>query len=231
MSFAAPVSSAPTSPNGVFGSLEIQTNATAGTSQWLKVKKQLQRETALYATCDDTGMPCPAHLRDWRDNLKSWKHLDLLRQIDRVNAYANDRIQWTSDLASSGKDDRWSTPAQALKGKGDCEDYAITKYMSLKALGIPESALRIVVLTDTRKNIGHAVLSVHTSAGIYILDNQNPRAFLHGSVNYYQPIYSVNADGRWMNLAVVQKPDVAVAAAPELKRKRPVTPALFGVGG
>ena len=204
-------------PNGVFSSLEFATNAPAGTQQWLKVQARMQAEAPLYAKCDKGSDDCPAYLATWRRDLKEWKSYSQGIQLELVNAYVNHQIKYTSDEVVYNAADYWASPAQSLKGQGDCEDYAIAKYASLRELGYADADLRIVIVNDMRKMLGHAVLSVKTAEGTMILDNQNALPRRDEALSYYAPLYSLNAGGHWLNIAtrvikVKQADDVAAAA-------------------
>jgi len=188
----------------VFGSLEFKTNATKGLAEWQRVQKQMSGENRLYADCDAGLATCPSYLRNWRRNLKSWSSVNETQQLELINSWVNRTIRYTEDANVFGQRDYWASPKVSLKGRGDCEDYAIAKYASLKALGFGDNRMRIVIVTDTRKKIGHAILSVRTSDGVYILDNQNVRPVLHQQISYYAPVYSINASGRWINIATRQ---------------------------
>lgn len=191
-------------PFGIFGSLEFKTNATAGISQWQNVQGLLASEQKLYRKCDAGDRSCPAYLASWRKNLKSWSTEPSATQLSLVNAWVNQQIRYTDDNSAFNRADYWASPAQSLKGRGDCEDYVIAKYASLKALGYGDDRMRIIIVNDTRKNLGHAVLSVRTAQGVYILDNQNARPMLHQQISYYAPVSSFNASGRWINIATRQ---------------------------
>ena len=204
-------------PTGVFGSLEFITNAPAGTEQWLKVQARMQAEAPLYARCDKAADDCPAYLATWRRDLKEWKFYSSAMQLELVNAYVNHQIKYTSDEIAFGAVDYWASPAESLKGQGDCEDYAIAKYASLRELGYADADLRIVIVNDTHKMLGHAVLSVKTADGTMILDNQNALPRHDSDLAYYAPVYSLNASGHWLNIATrvikVRPADDVVAAA------------------
>ncbi|MBZ0261579.1 MAG: transglutaminase-like cysteine peptidase [Hyphomicrobiales bacterium] len=87
--------------------------------------------------------------------------------IYQVNAYVNGKIAPISDQDLYGEPERWAYPTDA----GDCEDYLLLKKRSLDELGFPPEALLITVVLD-EKNEGHAVLTVSTDGGDFILDNR-----------------------------------------------------------
>lgn len=71
--------------------------------------------------------------------------LDESGQVQAVNAFFNDRLQFADDQDTWGQADYWASPLESLqRGRGDCEDYAIAKYFTLLGLGIPPSRLRLV---------------------------------------------------------------------------------------
>jgi predicted transglutaminase-like cysteine proteinase len=105
---------------------------------------------------------------------KAWK--DLLR----INKWVNDQIKPMTDLDHWGVVERWSFPDD---GYGDCEDYVLLKRKMLMQAGWPRQALLITVVRDT-KGEGHAVLTVKTDKGEFILDNQNEEIVLWSDSGY-----------------------------------------------
>lgn len=87
--------------------------------------------------------------------------------IYQVNSYVNNKITPVSDQDLYGEAEHWDYPVDA----GDCEDYLLLKRKYLLGLGFPGEALLITVVLD-EKNEGHAVLTVTTDTGDYILDNR-----------------------------------------------------------
>ena len=79
---------------------------------------------------------------------------------------------------------------------GDCEDYAISKYVSLVHLGWPKENMRIVVLQDQNLNVAHAILVVYINDQALVLDNQIPQVIDSTRIKHYKPIFSIT-DGRW----------------------------------
>ncbi len=188
-------------PTGVFQSLEFETNATTGIEGWRRFSARLLKEQQGYDRCGGGGAPCPTGMQAWRDKFPAWRRLSPAAKLIAVNHWANATVRYTDDRTIYKAADYWATPAQSLEGRGDCEDYALLKYASLRELGFAEQNLRIVVVDDLKRRIGHAVLSVRTGEGTFILDNQEPRVLRHDTIDRYAPIYSINAQGRWINIA------------------------------
>jgi predicted transglutaminase-like cysteine proteinase len=90
-----------------------------------------------------------------------------MAELQRVNSYVNDTVTEISDLEQYGREDVWTLPTS---GKGDCEDFALLKRKLLVQRGWPASALSISV-GATSQGEAHAVLTVSTDRGEYVLDN------------------------------------------------------------
>jgi predicted transglutaminase-like cysteine proteinase len=116
----------------------------------------------------------PSAARDVVLTPKAWT--DLVR----VNAWVNDSVKPLTDLEHWGVVERWSFPDD---GYGDCEDYVLAKRRMLIKAGWPREALLITVVRD-KKGEGHAVLTVKTDKGEYILDNQETEILLWSKTGY-----------------------------------------------
>jgi len=88
-------------------------------------------------------------------------------QLVRINSHVNAAIEPVTDMEQYGVEEVWTYP---ISGRGDCEDYVLLKKQMLIRAGLPASALLITVVRD-RKGDGHAILTVKTDRGDYILDN------------------------------------------------------------
>ncbi|MGH6846236.1 MAG: transglutaminase-like cysteine peptidase [Methylocella sp.] len=92
-----------------------------------------------------------------------------MKEIERVGKWVNAHVKPVPDLEHWGVIDQWDYPAD---GKGDCEDYALFKRKILIDEGFPRQALLMTVVKDEH-NEGHAILTVKTNAGEFVLDNLN----------------------------------------------------------
>jgi predicted transglutaminase-like cysteine proteinase len=116
----------------------------------------------------------PAAPRDVVLTSRTWN--DLVR----INRWVNETIRPMTDLEHWGVVEKWSYPDD---GYGDCEDYVLLKRKMLMQAGWPLSALLITVVRD-EKGDGHAVLTVRTDRGEFVLDNQNERILLWSDTKY-----------------------------------------------
>ncbi len=168
--------------------------------KWEGVLERIAGEREIYARCAASEADCPDPLvREWQELLNSLKGASRARQLDAVNRFAN-RNRYIVDPANYGVNDYWASPLEFLDRSGDCEDYAIFKYVSLRALGVPDEEMRIVVLRDTRRGVDHAVLAVHLDGRVLVLDNVTDAIRPDDALPQYRPYYSVNATRRWVHV-------------------------------
>jgi predicted transglutaminase-like cysteine proteinase len=158
--------------------------------------------------------PCVAsaldscQVKSWTAFLASLRPRDARAQLEGINRYMN-RRRYVVDPRNYGVPDYWATPVEFLYRDGDCEDYAIAKYLSLRELGFAADRLRIVVLDDLNLGVVHAVLAVRHDDEILILDNQIDSVVPAAVIHHYRPIYSVNERHWWLH-----RPPVESARAP-----------------
>lgn len=139
-------------------------------------------------------------IKQWQDNLDDMQGLPLEDMARRVNDLIN-KQDYIVDSRNWGQSDYWATPIEFFSRGGDCEDFAIAKYTSLRALGVPEDRLRITILQDEQKDIPHAVLAVYTDDDVLILDNQIKSVRSSSSIDHYRPIFSINRNAWWLHTA------------------------------
>ena len=132
----------------------------------------------------------------WREFLATIRHAPPMTQLKAVNDYLN-RIAYVADIENYGVDDYWATPRQFFAKGGDCEDYAIAKYLSLRALGWPAERLRIAVVNDTDRDLVHAALVVYHRGAGYVLDIEIPEVTDQRKVPRYKPIFAIGETGWW----------------------------------
>lgn len=139
---------------------------------------------------------------DWKKFLISIKKYDKFTQLRAVNARMN-KAKYTSDSSNWGKKDYWATPGEFMSRFGDCEDYAIVKYLSLRLLGFKDSELRVVAVKDLNLKVGHAVLVAilkdpkTKKKKTYVLDNQIKKVVEASTIRHYEPIFSINRGSWW----------------------------------
>ncbi len=174
----------------LFGSSEKESRSLSAFTKWTSMFERFDASL-------DTGSGQQA-MHDLKNRISHLQGQPISRMAAGVNDVVNN-IPYVNDSAIYGKTDYWATPMEFMKNGGDCEDFAITKYVSLRALGVPEERMRLVVLQDMQKNIPHAILVVYTENGPLVLDNQIKRAMPIEKISHYKPIFSINRDSWWLH--------------------------------
>ena len=182
----------------LFGTEEIRNKNLKPFPKWTGMLKRYFKEGALgEGDCSsDTFNAC--HLQEWQAFLNSLDGKKLVKKVKAVNTYLNG-VKYITDIRNWGLDDYWATPTQFKSQNGDCEDYAIAKYMSLRALGIPLDKMRIVVVQDQNLGVAHGILAVYINNKPYILDNQIKQILPSKKIHHYKPFYSVNEKYWWLH--------------------------------
>ena len=181
----------------IFNSTEKQSRNLNAFPKWRGTLSRYFNETSVPEKCAGTTFN-KCHLKDWNKFLDRIRHLDRIRQLEMVNREMN-RRRYIIDPRNWGVEDYWASPLQFFRKHGDCEDYAISKFMSLRALGVPNEDMRIVVLQDLNLRIGHAVLVVYLKGKAYILDNQIAMVMKAERIRHYKPFYSINETSWWLH--------------------------------
>jgi len=177
-------------PTGLFGSNEIHSSNLQMFPKW----------RGLLARYADDKRKCEAAAcgKEWRALLERLSGRDRMAQLRGVNEALNKK-RYISDEANWNKPDYWETPFQFLRRGGDCEDYAIAKYLALVELGVPVDDMRIAVVQDQNLGVAHAILVVAVDGANWVLDNQISKVVPAASIRHYRPVYSVNANGWWLH--------------------------------
>ncbi len=140
-------------------------------------------------------------LEAWKALLRNKKPRTVAFLLKEVNDFFN-RMLYVSENPLQGSADVWLTPYEFLaEGAGDCEDFAIAKYFTLVAMGIPEKNLRITYVTIPAQNKAHMVLTYYPSpdADPFILDNLTDMILPASQRSDLVPVYSFNGGEVWLN--------------------------------
>jgi predicted transglutaminase-like cysteine proteinase len=143
---------------------------------------------------------CQRYHRECAQRTAATAPVELTRQLwselITVNNRVNQRVEPRTDMEMWGRQEVWSYPDAV----GDCEDYVIEKRRELMAAGLPAGSLLITVVRQPNGD-GHAVLTVRTSAGDYILDNLEGRVLAWQDTEYtYLKRQSDNNSGSWVSI-------------------------------
>ncbi len=178
----------------MFGAPEVKSSDISGFKNWTGVLARFQRDMA-----NPNGN---LQLAQLQSKLSKYKNMSLKDKVVGVNTLLNAR-PYVEDTRNYGKTDYWATPVEFMQRGGDCEDYAIAKYASLRALGVPAEQMRVAIVYDKKMRLHHAILIVYdTNNRAYVLDNQERAVKDLASVNRYKPIYSINQKNWWLHKKV-----------------------------
>ncbi|MEH6712488.1 MAG: transglutaminase-like cysteine peptidase [Paraglaciecola polaris] len=139
-------------------------------------------------------------VQNWQQLLNDSHALPIDEKLYRVNNFFNE-LDFVDDIDHWDQDDYWATPVEFLATHGgDCEDFVIAKFFSLKELGVPAEKLRLMYVTATRLRQAHMVLAYYEEPNSVplVLDNINRRILPASRRRDLLPIYSFNGDGLWL---------------------------------
>lgn len=142
------------------------------------------------------------------DRLKKWEKIantkdnsNELTKLKQVNKFFN-KAKFISDIKHWGKEDYWATPLELLATNGgDCEDYSIAKYFTLREMGVPMEKIKITYVKAVKLNQAHMVLAYYDEPGSepLILDNLINDIKPASQRSDLIPVYSFNGEGLWLS--------------------------------
>lgn len=140
-------------------------------------------------------------IQAWEAQIKASGSSSERDKLTEVNRFFNRQIRFTDDIRLWKQNDYWATPIEMLvKGSGDCEDYSIAKYFTLRRLGIPSDKLRITYVKALNYNQAHMVLTYYASPGAepLVLDNLINEIKPASQRKDLLPVYAFNAEGLYL---------------------------------
>ncbi|KGP62703.1 hypothetical protein EP47_04320 [Legionella norrlandica] len=136
----------------------------------------------------------------WGNLIKSLKNKPVNVQLEKVNSFFN-QFNYETDPITGASDDYWKSPAEFIvDGGGDCEDFAIIKYFTLVAVGVPSEQLRITYATSLTLNQAHMVLAFYSTPATepLILDSLESKILRASRRSDLKPVYSFNTESLWL---------------------------------
>lgn len=180
-----------------FRSVEFRSSNMKAFKKWQAAIARYSREQALLktGTCKSKTLNA-CHYKKLQTFVAALKGKNVVDQVRLVNSQIN-KAKYISDANNWGRQDYWASPGEFMARFGDCEDFAIAKYVVLKMLGFEEDDLRVVAVKDMNLKIGHAVLVVYLKGQPYVLDNQIKSILPASKIRHYQPVFSINQKFWW----------------------------------
>lgn len=179
----------------LYGSAAVFHRDIAAFPQWTDVMRraaqQLRAKRVCAAAVDSGCVPA-----EWLALIDSIADLPLMAKLEAVNRTFNAQPYVTA-WQNWHKPSYWETPFEFLARGGQCEDYAIAKYLALRTAGVRDDVLRVLIVRDTDLGVDHAVLLADVGGQSYLLDNLDPRMRPAAMVTQYRPYYAINQSGYW----------------------------------
>ena len=154
----------------------------------------------------------------WQELIRDDDSLTDLVKMEKVNDFFN-QLKFVSDILHWKKEDYWATPVEFLAtGGGDCEDFSLAKYFTLKAIGVSEKKLNMTYVKALELNQAHMVVTYHVTpdAEPLVLDNLVSEIKPASQRKDLLPVYSFNGYGLW--LAKARGRGERVSGSDKLKR-------------
>ncbi len=147
------------------------------------------------------GKDAVVRLLEWEDMIRTTGRGKTDREkLEKVNRFFNRRVRFVTDMALWGVENYWATPFEFLsRNAGDCEDFAIAKYFTLKAIGVEEEKLNIMYVKSLQYGIAHMVLAYYGTpeAEPLILDNLIDEILPGSRRTDLLPVFGFNGSGLW----------------------------------
>lgn len=164
--------------------------------KWRSVEAELAKEQTVLDRCRADAEGCPSYAAQFLRLIDAVKSKSGRAKLDEANRGVNAAIRYVTDYAQHGEADRWSTPlATYATAKGDCEDYAIAKYVALQQAGFPGDDLRLVLVRDRAVRQDHAVLAARLDNRWLILDNRQSRLMDDEEATSFTPLFVISQQG------------------------------------
>jgi predicted transglutaminase-like cysteine proteinase len=170
------------------------------TQKWLPVERAIHDELEVVAACSAAMDKCSSDAAlKFRNIMDEASRYEGRARLAYINRTVNLAVKYTTDTRVHGIPDDWATPFDTLEsGKGDCEDYAITKFALLRAMNWPAKDLRIVLVYFSRKQEYHAVEATRLEHDWLILDNALAGISPDTKLQRYQPLFVIDQSTVWM---------------------------------
>jgi len=208
-----------------FGMTEFAAPEGVTKDKWKKIKVDILAELPKLTKCQSDLDACTSSNRKFADIVREVEGQDGLAKIAFINAIINALIDYEPDRSQWGVADQWTAPFVNKKGAfetghGDCEDYALAKYVALRQAGVRSEDVRMVLVHDYAVRVDHAILAVRYDRRWLILDNRWDKLVEDKELKQFKPLAVVDAGG----VTVLAKQfTLSSKLKPAAGKERPVT--------
>jgi len=177
-------------------------------TKWNRVKADMRAESEVFARCRANMDSCPVAAKNFLAIVDQGRALTGRARIGVINRAINMAIEPMSDMAQWGVPDKWSAPLETFTThKGDCEDYAIAKYVALIEAGIAADDVKLMIVHNTAAHEDHAVTAARLDGAWIILDNRWLKLVEDKAMPEAVPLFALDSEGARRYL-----PDVLIGA-------------------
>jgi predicted transglutaminase-like cysteine proteinase len=180
-----------------FGLATIFLSSGGLLDKWLGVQRRLDDEMVQLALCEGDRHGCVSQAAiKFLDIVDAARQREGRARLGEINRAINLAIRPVNDIAQHGRIDVWTSPLATLeRGAGDCEDYAIAKFVALRRAGLASDDLRIVVLHDIISGEDHAVAAARFDGRWLMLDNRRMAMVADADVRNLRPTFVIGQHG------------------------------------
>jgi predicted transglutaminase-like cysteine proteinase len=179
----------------IFGTREISSTNLKKFPKWMSMlQRNFDEEKRGDASCVADSPRSACIIAEWKAFIVREQGHAPMAELGEVNAEMN-KIIYRLDPYY------WETPREFTVREGDCKDYAIAKYFTLRKLGWSADDLRVVVLRDMDLAEDHAIVVAYLDGKSYSLDNLVPMVLPTTAIHHYRPYYSINESHWWLHIA------------------------------
>ena len=183
-----------------FGMSEVAMPEGVTKDKWKKIKADILAELPKLTKCQSNLDECTSTVRKFEEIVKEAERLEGLAKIAFINAVINALIDYEPDRSQWGVADQWTAPFLNKKGAfetghGDCEDYALAKYVALRQAGVRSEDVRMVLGHDSAVRVDHAILAVRHDKHWLILDNRWDKLVEANELKQFKPLVIIDAAG------------------------------------
>ena len=170
--------------------------------KWIDVQSEIREDKEILASCRENASSCPPAAQVFLAIVDEGRARSGRARVGVINRAINLAIIPTSDLVQWGVVDRWSAPLETFTTRrGDCEDYAIAKYVALQAAGVAPEDIELVVVRNTDTNENHTVVAVRLDGSWVILDNRRLALVPAREIRRATPLFVIDKQGVRQSMA------------------------------
>ena len=164
--------------------------------KWKGVEAEIAKDQVVLDRCRADLESCPSHATRFLELIDAVASKSGRARLYEVNRAVNGAIGYVNDIVQHGETDRWSSPLLTFAAAtGDCEDYAIAKYVALQKSGFARDDMRVVLVRDRAVGQAHAVLAARIDDRWLILDNRHSELIEDLNASSFTPLFSIDHHG------------------------------------